>query len=221
MLPDSRAPARWHVADFADAIASGIDAQVALDREAQAVSGVDALDEVSLHPILASSLSAGGFGVHREQRYPSERHKRNRAEGRRCDLVLTPDGRPIQDPQAAATLFDEPNAVPLEDAFWLEVKTVAQFTPEGPNPSWSGELLGTVRSDVSKLARDTEILHAGLLIVLWTASPEIANNDLGVWQDRCLDRGLPIGAPSERILPLQDRLGNACCVLRVYPVHHL
>ena len=221
MLASDHANIRWNGDDLADAVASGIEARVALDRVAQEVSGIDALDEVSLHPTLALSIEKAGFGVHREQRYPSDRRARKRSEGRRCDLVLTPDQRPLQDPQAAATLFDDPDAVPLERAYWLEVKTVAQFTPEGPNAAWSGELLGTVQSDVSKLARDPRIFHAGLLIVLWTATADIAINDLGVWQDRCLDRGLPIGAPFERILPLQDRLGNACCVLRVYPIHHM
>ncbi len=212
---------RWHIGDIADAIAAGLEARVDLDRSAQEVSGIDALDEVALHPIIADSLEQAGFGVHREQRYPSDRQRRKRTEGRRCDLVLTPSKRPLQDPQAAATLFDDPDAVPLNRAYWLEVKTVAQFTPEGPNAAWSSELLGTVRSDVSKLAKDSMILNAALLIVLWTATREVANNDLGIWQNRCIDHGLPIGAPAERTLAIQDRLGNTCCVFRIYPVHHM
>jgi hypothetical protein len=212
---------RWCVDDIADAIAAGLQDRVDADRAAQAVSGVDALDEVSLHPELAGALALAGYGVHREERYIGARSKRSRSEGRRCDLVLTPDNRPLQDPKAVATLFDDPNAVPLEEAFWLEVKTVAQHTPEGPNVAWSNELLGTVRADVSKLFKDKGILHSGLLIVLWVASEDVATHDLGVWQDRCLDLGLPIGTPSTRMLPIQDRLGNSACVIRLYPVYHL
>ncbi len=212
---------RWCVDDIADAIAAGLQDRVDADRAAQAVSGVDALDEVSLHPELASALDRAGDGVHREERYIAARSKRSRSEGRRCDLVLTPDNRPLQDPKAVATLFDDPNAVPLEEAFWLEVKTVAQHTPEGPNAAWTNELLGTVRADVSKLSKDKGILHAGLLIVLWVASEDVATHDLGVWQNRCLDLGLPIGTPSTRVLPIQDRLGNSACVIRLYPVYHL
>ncbi|HJO15440.1 MAG TPA: hypothetical protein QF800_00980 [Phycisphaerales bacterium] len=212
---------RWCVDDIADAIAVGLQDRVDADRAAQAVKGVDALDEVSLHPLLATSLESAGFGVHREQRYIEHRRRRSRAQGRRCDVVLTPDARPLQDPQAAATLFEDPEAVPLSEAFWLEVKTVSQFTEMGPNAAWSNELLGTVKQDVAKLAGDAGILHAGLLIVLWTADLETATHDLGIWQDRCLSRGLPIAAPSQRHFPIQNRLGNAFCVMHLYPVHHL
>jgi len=212
---------RWCVDDIADAIAEGLIRHVEADRAAQSVRGIDALDEVSLHPILADSLRHAGFGVHREQRYISARATRSRSEGRRCDLVLTPDARPLQDPRAAATLFDDPQAVPLEEAFWLEVKTVAQYTEMGPNQSWSSDILETVRADVTKLANDPNIFHAGLLIVLWVESVEVAEHDLGIWQDRCLDKRLPIAAPAQQTFPIQDRLGNAHCVLRVYPVRHL
>ncbi len=191
------------------------------DRIAQSVSGIDALNEVDLHPIIAGSLIHAGFGVHREQRYISGRTRRSRSTGQRCDLVLTPDGRPLEDPQATGTLFDDPTAVPLEEAFWFEVKNIAQYTEMGPNPSWSSELLGTVQADVAKLASDPNIYHAGLLIVLWVASAEVAEHDLGIWQDRCLKKQLPIASPAQRTFPIQDRLGNAQCVLRVYPVRNL
>jgi hypothetical protein len=212
---------RWCVADIADAVADGLSRCEAELRAEQAVRGLDALDEVSLHPLLATSLESAGFGAHREQRYVEHRRRRSRAKGRRCDVVLTPDARPLQDPQAAATLFEDPEAVPLREAFWLEVKTVSQFTETGPNAAWSNELLGTVKQDVAKLAGDAGILHAGLLIVLWTADLETATHDLGIWQDRCLSRGLPIAAPSQRHFPIQNRLGNAFCVMHLCPVHHL
>ncbi|MDP7028959.1 MAG: hypothetical protein QF733_01905 [Phycisphaerales bacterium] len=211
---------RWHVADIADAVEAGLARRIDLDREAQAVHGIDVLDEVSLHPMLADAMETAGFGVHREVRYPAARPRRSRAEGRRCDLVLTPDGRPLQDPAAAATLFDDPEAVPLEEAFWLEVKVVAQFSERGANPSWSNELLGTVRKDIAKLRGDARIFHAGLLIVLWVERAEVAAHDFEVWQRHCLDQGLPISAPTERQFSLQDRVGNRHGVARIYPVHH-
>ena len=86
-------------------------------------------------------------------------------------------------PEAAATLFRDDHAVSLEDAFWLEVKVVAQFTEEGANARYSSQLLSTVQDDIAKLSRDRGILHAGLLIVLFTANAEIADHDLGIWQD--------------------------------------
>lgn len=211
----------WSIADIADAIEAGLRRRMEqLDLE-QSVTGLDALDEVPLHAILADSLAEAGYGVHREQRYPADRAKRRESEGERCDLVLTPDGRSLKEPDAKATLFDRPDAVEPDEAFWLEVKLVAQFTEEGPNRNYASQLLSTVRHDVTKLSKDPDILRAGILIVLFVRDAIVAEHDLGVWQDRCLQRGLPIGAPSVRTLPMTDRLGNGVCAIAVYPVSHL
>jgi hypothetical protein len=191
-----------------------------LDLE-QSVTGLDALDELALHAILADSLAEAGYGVHREQRYPADRGRRRESEGERCDLVLTPDGRPLREPDAKATLFDRLDAVEPDEAFWLEVKLVSQFTEEGPNRNYASQLLSTVRRDVMKLSKDPDILRAGILIVLFVRDAIVAEHDLGVWQDRCLQRGLPIGAPSVRTLPMIDRLGNGVCAIAIYPVSHL
>ncbi len=59
---------RWCVDDIADAIAEGLIRRVEADRAAQSVRGIDALDEVALHPELADALRDAGFRVHREQR---------------------------------------------------------------------------------------------------------------------------------------------------------
>ena len=208
-------------ADIADAVALGLRAHAAaLDAEG-AVRGLDALDELGLHPILAEALAAAGCGVHREQRYPADRGKRRRSEGERCDLVLTPDARDLRAPDVAGTLFDDPDATDLEDAFWLEVKTVSQFTPEGANRSYSSQLLSTVRRDVTKLSKEPGILHAGLLIVLFARDEQVTEHDLDIWHDRCLRRGLPVSVPARRHVPLTDRHGNAVATIAVYPVHHL
>jgi len=211
----------WSVADLADAVESGLrDHMARLDLE-QAVHGIDALDELALHPIIARGLAGAGYGVQREQRYPTDRRKRRESEGERCDFVLTPDGRPLRQPDARATLFEPADAVELDDAFWLEAKVVAQYTPEGPNRNYASQLLSTVRQDVMKLSKDPEILHAGLLIVLFVSEAVVAEHDLGVWQDRCLQRGLPIAVPALRTFTLTDRLGHATCAIAVYPVMHL
>jgi hypothetical protein len=211
---------RWSGADLADALIQGLGHFEANLAREQAVQGMDALDEVDLHPHLAAMLQRAGFGVVREVRYPAARAIRRKSEGRRCDLVLTPDDRPLHDPDAAATLFDDPEAVQLDDAFWLEVKTVAQFNETGANATWASELLSSVRNDVAKLAADPALHHKGLLIVLHAASDEVIEHDLGVWQDRCLEKGLPIGAPWRRRMPLLDRLGNTVCAVALYPVHN-
>jgi hypothetical protein len=212
---------RLSIADIADAIEAGLRAKFAqLDLE-QAVYGLDALDEIALHPAIAQALTDAGFGVHREQRYPGDRLRRRVSEGERCDFVLTPDGREIAKEEARGTLFDAPDCVALDEAFWLEAKIVSQFTPDGPNHNYSSQLLSTVRHDITKLAKDPGILQAGLLIVLFVREQRVAEHDLGIWQNRCLERGLPIGAPARRCLPFADRHGNACCAIAVYPIAHL
>ncbi|MHC5115344.1 MAG: hypothetical protein ACYTGP_13055 [Planctomycetota bacterium] len=211
----------WSPADIADAVEEGLKQRCAeIDLE-QSVAGIDALDEVSLHPLLAAALEAADYGVHREQRYPADRRRRRESEGERCDLVLTPEGRPLRATEAKATLFDDPDAVDVDDGFWLEVKSVAQFTEEGANRNYAPQLLSTVHHDVTKLSKDRDILHAGLLLVLFVESDAVADHDLGIWQDRCLSKGLPIAAPSRRTLRITDRLGNKTCVLALYPVMHL
>lgn len=212
---------RWSVAEIADVLQAGLlSAEEALCKE-QAVCGLDARCEIELHPLLQQILESASIGVTREVRYPGDSQRRRQTEGRRCDLVLTPDGQPLVDPLQTETLFASPHAVELEDAFWLEVKCVMQFTPEGPNSSYASELLSSVRQDVSKLAADQSILHAGLLIMLFVESEEVASHDLQIWQEKCLERSMPIAAPVQRAVPISDRLGNRLCYLAIYPVRHL
>ncbi|MBT8485743.1 MAG: hypothetical protein HKO59_13770 [Phycisphaerales bacterium] len=208
----------WPLADIADEIEATLRREAErCDRE-QAVRGLDTLDEIDLHPILADGLRHAGYGVAREQRYPSDWKRRRETEGERCDLVLTNDGRPLRVPDRRATLFDDPDAVDLDEALWLEVKVVLQHTEEGPNARYASSLLSTVRQDVAKLSKDDGILHAALLIVLFVADAMVAEHDLGIWQNKCLDRGLPIGAPYRRTREITDRLGNRACVIALYPV---
>lgn len=211
----------WLLGEMADALQSGVtQLNRAIDRE-QAVYGLDALDEVRLHVSIEQSLRDAGYGVFREQRYPADRKKRRRSEGERCDFVLTPHARPLVREAAQGTLFDDPSAIELDAAFWLEMKVVHQFTTEGANPNYSSQLLSTVRQDVTKLSKDPGILHAGLLLLMFVQDREVCEHDLKIWQDRCLDRGLPIGAPYRREVPIRDRLGNGLIALSLYPVPHL
>ena len=215
---------RISIADIADAIETGLRARCAQIDLEQAVYGLDALDELALHPVIADALRSwegGGFGVQREQRYPGDRMRRRFSEGERCDFVLTPDGRELVKEDARGTLFDSPDALGLDEAFWLEAKIVSQFTIDGPNHNYSSQLLSTVRSDIVKLAKDPGILQAGLLIVLFVRDEAVVNNDLDIWQNRCIARNLPTGAPARRTFPITDRHGNACCAVAVYPVAHM
>lgn len=211
----------WSVADIADALIDGLARAEARLTEEHAVYGLDALDELGLHPMIEQAFREAGFGVHREQRYPADRVLARFSEGQRCDFVLTPDRRGLREPDRPPTLFDPPDAVPLDEAFWLEIKTARQFTTDGPNPRYTTEMLSVSRADVSKLSRDRHILHAGLGLAAFVEDQRVADNDLKVWYERAVARGLPIGFPSMRLTPISNRLGNGLCAIAICPVNHL
>ena len=208
----------YSISVIADVVEATLAAEADRLEQEQSVTGLDGYDELGLHPILKAGLQQDGYGVFAEQRYPSDRSIRNHSEGERCDLVLTPDGRPLAAPDREPTLFDPPDAVALSDAFWLEVKVVGQFTTEGPNPKYSSALLSTAPRDVSKLSRDRRITHAGLLIVLFGSDTEVVDHDFDACLSRFLDRRLPVGIPVRRSFSISARIGNGICACALLPV---
>lgn len=131
--------------------------------------------------------------------------------------ALTQGDAALPSPSAPSAVS---NTVSSEDALWLEVKVVGQYEHAdgvpGPNPSYASRLVRSVTTDLGKLAADASIRHAGALLVLFTATPEIADHDLLTLAHRCLDRGLPISSPVHRRVPIQDRIGNAFCTLALF-----
>ena len=216
---------RWNVTDIVEAVAAGLQAQARSDDLEQAVYSIDAKDELGLHPVIQQSLRTAGFGVWPEQRFPSQRAssgRKRKSEGKRCDLVLTHEHpQVLVDPDAEATLFGDPEALPLEAAYWLEVKTVSQYTTQGPFPRYSAELLSPVSQDIRKLAQDRLIFHAGLMLILFTQDEVVAQHDLRAWEERCLKRGYPVASPTVRSFRLRDRLGNGLCSVALFPVRRL
>jgi hypothetical protein len=208
----------WSPADLADAVAAGLQRRARVDDLEQAVYGFDALDELGLHPLIADAITQAGLGALREQRYPGHWSKRKKSEGQRCDFVITPDGLPLRDPDLKATLFDDQPAVDPEQAYWLEVKTVAQFESAGPFRHYSKELLAPVMADLKKVWADGVITHGGLLLVLFTASADIAEHDLLAFHRRAIDKGYPVYPPCTRSFPITDRIGNACCTVGLFGV---
>ncbi len=209
----------WSTAQLADAIAEGLRNRAQNDDLEQVVYGFDCLDELGLHPLLRQALTDTGFGVWAELQYPDDWPKARLSEGKRCDLVITPGpNQPLRDPLIKGTLFDTPAALDPQDAYWLEVKTVAQFETTGPFPRYSKELFSPVTADVKKLWTDSQIYHAGLLLVLFTADQATAEHDLAAWHRRCLDKGQPVGIPAIRGFPIADRIGNGWCAAAVFGV---
>jgi hypothetical protein len=117
-----------------------------------------------------------------------------------------------------------PSGVPPERAFWLEVKLVAQFCPTdgvpGPNRTYTGEITRNPIADLSKLAGDAHIHHAGLLLIVFTVDEAVARHDLAILAHKLLDRELPITSPVMRSFPITDRIGNTLCTLCLIPVRN-
>ena len=229
----------WDSAYLLEAVrASLADEEQSLARQ-QAVRGIDGVDEVVLHPVIAKGLQASGFGVLREQGYPGQPQDRPADRDReRCDLVLLPSqGKTLADPlirvreqdRAAGTLFetvehdrpDEPDAIAVGDAYWLEVKVVGQFQiVDGyahSNAAYASELVRSIAQDVRKLSRDESIELGGLLLVLFTRDEQIARHDLTMALHRCLDQDVPLGQPDVEVFPITDRIGNTMCLLALVP----
>ena len=121
-------------------------------------------------------------------------------------------------PDQAATLFEPTDAVAPGDAYWLEVKLIAQNTEEGPNRSYTSQLLSGAGKDITKMSRDRGIRHGGLLLILFTEDALVAAHDLCAWEDRCLETGLAIGTPADRTFALANRNGHTSCHCALYPV---
>lgn len=211
----------WHPFEIVNAVEAGLRGAAGGADLEQAVYSIDALDELGLHPVIERGLKGAGFGVWREQRYPSQRTGKRGSEGRRCDMVLTEDGRLLAELEPEPTLFDPPDAVALEDAYWLEIKTVAQHTTEGPFPHYARELLSPVAQDIKKLYGDGKIAHAGLLLVLFNEDQRTAEHDIVAWYNRCRAKLVPVLSPVTRGFALRDRLGNGWVSVSLFPVEKL
>jgi hypothetical protein len=211
---------RWSTADIADAVYCGLLAKREADNLEQVVYGFDANDELGLHPIIQQSLRDAGYAVFPEQRYPADWTRRRKSEGKRCDVVLSdnPNATGLSTPELMGTLFESSEAVDPAAAYWLEIKTVAQFETGGPFARYASELLQPVTQDVKKIWTDSGIYYGGLLIVLFTQNQATAEHDLGIWHNRAIERGYPVMPPALRGLPIVDRIGNAWCGIGMFGV---
>lgn len=229
----------WSVHDLAEALIACLAQHEAALRAEQAVHGLDALDEVDLHPVLAEGLTRAGHAVFRELPYPGQPDLLPpESERERCDLVIAPGhASAVLDHvrlhkemrRAEGTLFapiaprltHDPNAIAASDAFWLEVKTFGQFSyADGlarPNRTY-GSQFTVCTSDVRKLGRARDLVHAALVLVLFSADEAVAEHDLAAFVHRCLDRNLPVKDLVRAHTPIVDRIGNRVCTVAIVPV---
>ncbi len=227
----------WTAESVVEMLMSGLAVAESAGALEQSPLGLDALAETELHPILASGVEAAGLTALREVPYPGAFTRRPLAREReRCDLVILPEGSsrlldPLELLRAAearqASLFAEvaeplPDGAAPEDAFWLEIKVVAQYAyvedVPGPNGAYTSQLTRGPAFDIAKLAREPMVGAGGVGIVLFGAERDGVRHDLGVMFSAMLDRDLPISSPAIEIMDIADRAGNASVGVCVVPL---
>ncbi|MCS7034735.1 MAG: hypothetical protein NZ561_12200 [Phycisphaerae bacterium] len=185
-------------------------------RLEQAVYGLDSLDEPALQSLLASGL-ARKYEVAREVHYP-ESAGAKLSHRRRCDLVLTPRGRPLRIDSGEPGLFDPVASSEPREALWLEVKVAAQFRELGVrHPGYGAQWRTAVVEDLRKMESEPSIRHAGLLLVVFTESLEILQKDLELFEDVLVQKEVLAGFRKVRSVAILDRMGHRFCTVALWP----
>ena len=230
--------------ELLDAMTDGIARRNAELEAEQAVYGLDALDEVELHPVLADGLETRGFGVRYELEYPGQhrgtpRRRPLRRERQRCDLVVVPHPddeiedeihRLREEDRGIGTLFEqavdvregEDRRIAPADAFWVEVKSVSQYTYRDgipvPNRSYASELVRGPASDIRKLSTDGLVRDGALVVLLFAADEQTADHDLAAAAHKWIDADLHFSSPRTRRVPITNRAGNELCAIMLAEV---
>ncbi len=206
----------WDFSTVADCLGKVIAAAEQELRLEQAVYGLDAKDERQIQALLAARLAAW-VEVAREVHYPSTKGKRL-THRQRCDLVLTPRGRPLRRDDKPPTLFDPPDMADPGEGLWLEVKVAAQFREgsvrhRGYGPQWRQAVV----RDLQKMAAEPLIREAGLLLIVFNESREILDKDLELFEDVLARKEVLAGFRHVRSVPIVERIGHRLCTLAVWP----
>jgi hypothetical protein len=187
-------------------------------RLEQAVYGLDVRDEREIQQLLASGfLQRKWYEVAREAPYPSTAGAK-RTFRQRCDLVLTPLGRPLQLDYEPATLFDSPNFCPPQQALWLEVKIAYQFR-EGNirHTGYGSQWRDAVVNDLRKMESDALIHEAGLLLIVFNENHAVLEKDLELFEDVLMRKEVLAGFRQVRSIPITERIGHTVCTAALWP----
>jgi len=206
----------WDFSTVADRIGQAIERAEADLRLEQAVYGLDARDERDLQSLLAESLT-GHYHVAREVHYPSSVGKK-KSHRMRCDLVLSPLGRPLKLDTAPPTLFDPPDMCEPGDALWLEVKTAFQFREGGARHlGYGSQWRQAVVEDLRKMEAEAPIRQAGLLLIVFNESQQILEKDIELFEDVLIRKEVLAGFRQVRQIPILDRIGHTLCTIALWP----
>ncbi len=185
-------------------------------RLEQAVYGLDANDERATQALLADALKSN-YEVAREVHYPSS-VGRKLTHRPRCDLVLSPSGRPLKLDFAPPTLFDAPNQAVAHEALWLEVKVAYQFREGGArHGGYGAQWRDAVVEDLRKMEADELIHEAGLVLIVFNESREILDKDLELFESVLARKEVLAGFRQVRSVDILDRVGHRICTIAVWP----
>jgi hypothetical protein len=185
-------------------------------RLEQAVYGLDAKDEKAIQSLLADGLKIY-FEVAREVHYPSS-HGNKLTHRQRCDLVLTGHGHPLRLDATPPTLFDPPNQAQPADGLWLEVKVAYQFREGGQRHGGYGpQFRQAVVADLRKMEAESQIRHAGLLLVVFNESEDVLVKDLELFEDVLIRKEVLAGFRQVRSTAILDRIGHRVCTIALWP----
>jgi hypothetical protein len=206
----------WDFSTVADHIGQALQAAEDELRLEQAVYGLDARGERALQELLAARL-ATQYAVAREVHYPSGAG-RKASHRLRCDLVLSPIGKPLRLDTKPPGLFDPPDFCEPGDALWLEVKVAYQFKEGGAHHGGYGaQWRQAVVADLRKMEAEQPIREGGLVLIVFNESREILNKDLELFEDVLALKEVLAGFRQVRSVEILDRIGHRLCTAAVWP----
>jgi hypothetical protein len=206
----------WDFSTVADRLGQVI-AQAEADlRLEQAVYGLDARDELGIQTMLADGMRAH-YEVAREVHYPSSVGNKL-THRKRCDLVLSPKGRPLRLDSSPPGLFDPPDLSSPAQSLWLEVKVAYQFREGGSRHGGYGAQWRTnVVDDLLKMESEPLINQAGLVLVVFNESESILDKDLELFESVLAQKEVLAGFRQVRSVPIQERIGHKVCTVALWP----
>lgn len=206
----------WDFSTLADHLGAAFEQAERDLRLEQAVYGLDSREERQLHEMLAGQLSAH-YDVAREVHYPSSLG-RKLTHRLRCDLVLTPRGRPLKRDHAPDTLFDPADQAKPDQGLWLEIKAAYQFREGGVrHGGYGNQWRNAVVEDLRKMEADQLIRHAGLVLVVFNESHVILEKDLELFELVLMQKEVLAGFRHVRSVPILDRMGHCLCTVAMWP----
>jgi hypothetical protein len=206
----------YDLSTIADHLAESLQLAEDAHRLEQAVYGLDSMDELSFHTVLATHLSTH-HEVAREVHYPSTASAK-RSHRLRCDLVITPKGSPLKRDTAEPTLFDPACQCSPSDALWLEIKVAYQFREPGVrHTGYSPQWRSAVVEDLRKMEQDTLIHEAALVLIVFNESAMILEKDLDLFETVLAQKEVLAGFRQVRGVPILDRIGHSLCTVALWP----